>query len=225
MGLLRTIILFMLFLIGCIILRILIFLLYLVPVRRASKQQFICRIISITCKGILTVATFVRKEHVNLSGEKFQKPAIIIANHQSFIDILELLSFSPKIIMMTNHWVWNSPVFGGIIRYAGFFHIDEGYEVCVERMREKVKEGYSIAIFPEGTRTYDGKMKRFHKGAFYLAEALQLDIIPDVYKRQGLGKSVFYLSQFVSGYPEQVQIKHPWLRLSIQLDKLKETPM
>lgn len=41
----------------------------------------------------------------------------------------------------------------------------------------------------------------------------------------GLSKSVFYLSQFVSGYPEQVQIKHPWLRLSIQLDKLKDTPM
>lgn len=177
-GLLRTIILFMLFLIGCVLLRILIFLLYLVPVRRTRKQQFICRIISITCKGILTVATFVRKEHINLSGERFRKPSIIIANHQSFIDILELLSFSPKIIMMTNHWVWNSPVFGGIIRYAGFFHIDEGYELCVERMKEKVKEGYSIAIFPEGTRTYDGKMKRFHKGAFYLAEALQLDIIP-----------------------------------------------
>lgn len=34
----------------------------------------------------------------------------------------------------------------------------------------KVKEGYSIAIFPEGTRTYDGRMKRFHKGAFYLSE-------------------------------------------------------
>ena len=43
---------------------------------------------------------------------------------------------------------------------------------------EKVKEGYSIAIFPEGTRTYNGKMKRFHKGAFYLAEALKLDILP-----------------------------------------------
>lgn len=45
-------------------------------------------------------------------------------------------------------------------------------------MRQKVKEGYSIAIFPEGTRTYDGRMKRFHKGAFYLSEKLQLDIIP-----------------------------------------------
>ena len=48
----------------------------------------------------------------------------------------------------------------------------------MERMRKKVKEGYSIAIFPEGTRTYNGKMKRFHKGAFYLAEALKLDILP-----------------------------------------------
>lgn len=177
-GLLRTAILFTLFLIGCIILRILIFLLYLVPVRRVYKQQFVCRIISITCKGIMAVAIFIRKEHINVPKETFRKPAIIIANHQSFIDILELLSFSPKILMITNHWVWNSPVFGQIIRYAGFFHVDEGYELCVERMREKVKEGYSIAIFPEGTRTYDDKMKRFHKGAFYLSETLQLDIIP-----------------------------------------------
>lgn len=177
-GLLRTIILFMLFVTGCIILRIFIFLLYLIPVRRSYKQQLVCRIINITCKGILVVATFVRKEHINVTNETFKKPAIIIANHQSFIDILELLSFSPKIIMITNHWVWNSPVFGKIIQYASFFHVDEGYELCVERMREKVKEGYSIAIFPEGTRTYDGKMKRFHKGAFYLSETLQLDIIP-----------------------------------------------
>lgn len=177
-GLLRTISLFLLFVVGCLLLRVLIFLLYLVPVRRVYKQQFVCRIISSTCKGIMTVATFVRKEHVNLSGEDFKKPAIIIANHQSFIDILELLSFSPKIVMITNHWVWNSPVFGEVIRYAGFFHVDEGYELCAERMREKVKEGYSIAIFPEGTRTYDGKMKRFHKGAFYLAKTLKLDIIP-----------------------------------------------
>ena len=177
-GLLRTILLFLLFLVGCIVLRGLILVLYLVPIRRIYKQQFIGRLINITCKGILVIAAFVRKEHVNVSNETFKKPAIVIANHQSFIDILQLLSFSPKIIMITNHWVWNSPAFGAVIRYAGFFLADEGYELCVERMKEKVKEGYSIAIFPEGTRTYDGKMKRFHKGAFYLAEKLQLDIIP-----------------------------------------------
>lgn len=41
---------------------------------------------------------------------------------------------------------------------------------------------------------------------------------------KGFGKSVFYLSEFVAEAPEQIRIKHPWLRLNIQLDKLKEKP-
>lgn len=177
-GLIRTILLFLLFFIGCIFLRVLIAVLYLVPVRKSSKQRLVCRLIQITCKGILLLATAVKKEHINKANERFQHPAIIIANHQSFIDILVLLSLSSKILMVTNHWVWHSPFFGAIIRYVDFYYIGEGYEQYMERMRKKVKEGYSIAIFPEGTRTYNGKMKRFHKGAFYLAETLQLDILP-----------------------------------------------
>lgn len=39
---------------------------------------------------------------------------------------------------------------------------------------------------------------------------------------RGFGKSVFHLSEFVAERPEQIRIRHPWLRLSIQLDKLKE---
>ena len=177
-GLIRTVLLFLLFFIGCIFLRVLIAVLYLVPVRKSSKQRLVCRLIQITCKGILLLATAVKKEHINKTNERFQHPAIIIANHQSFIDILVLLSLSSKILMVTNHWVWHSPFFGAIIRYVDFYYIGEGYEQYMERMRKKVKEGYSIAIFPEGTRTYNGKMKRFHKGAFYLAETLQLDILP-----------------------------------------------
>ena len=177
-GLIRTVLLFLLFFIGCIFLRVLIAVLYLVPVRKSSKQRLVCRLIQITCKGILLLATAVKKEHINKANERFQHPAIIIANHQSFIDILVLLSLSSKILMVTNHWVWHSPFFGAIIRYVDFYYIGEGYEQYMERMRKKVEEGYSIAIFPEGTRTYNGKMKRFHKGAFYLAETLQLDILP-----------------------------------------------
>lgn len=177
-GLMRTVLLFLLFFIGCILLRLLIIVLYPMPVRKGSKQHLVCKLIQITCKGILLVATAVKKEHINKTNEKFDRPAIIIANHQSFIDILVLLSLSSKIVMVTNHWVWHSPFFGAIIRYADFYYIGEGYEQYVERMRKKAQEGYSIAIFPEGTRTYNGKMKRFHKGAFYLAETLQLDILP-----------------------------------------------
>src|SRR5690606_22276486 len=48
-----------------------------------------------------------------------------------------------------------------------------------------VEQGYSIAVFPEGTRTSHPPMKRFHKGAFYLAEQLKLDIVPILF--HGLG--------------------------------------
>lgn len=188
MGLLRTIFLFCLFLIGCIFLRLLIACMYLVPIRKTRKKHFICRLIKMTCKAILFIATFVQKETINVSNETFARPAIIVANHQSFIDILVLLSLSSKIVMITNHWVWNSPFFGAIIRFADFYNVEEGYELYVERMREKIKEGYSIAVFPEGTRTYNGEMKRFHKGAFYLAEVLQLDIIPVIL--YGTGKII-----------------------------------
>lgn len=39
---------------------------------------------------------------------------------------------------------------------------------------------------------------------------------------RGFGKSMFYLSEFRSEHPEQIRIKHPWLRLNIQLDRLKD---
>lgn len=44
--------------------------------------------------------------------------------------------------------------------------------------RSLVSRGYSIAIFPEGTRSFDGRIARFHQGAFHVAEALGLDIVP-----------------------------------------------
>ena len=177
-GLARTGGLFLLFFIGCLFLRLLIAVMALLPIRKAYKKQVLCQLIHVTCKGLIHIATFVHKEKINRTGETFKKPAILIANHQSFIDILVLLALTPKLVMITNHWVWHSPFFGAIIRYADFYYVGDGYELYVERMRQKVKEGYSIAIFPEGTRTYDGRMKRFHKGAFYLSEKLQLDIIP-----------------------------------------------
>ena len=47
-----------------------------------------------------------------------------------------------------------------------------------DKLQKKVKEGYSIMVFPEGTRSPDSSIKRFHKGAFLLAEKMNLDIVP-----------------------------------------------
>jgi len=84
----------------------------------------------------------------------------------------------PRVLLFTNRWVWNSPIFGGVVRLADYYPIEEGAENSLKKLRNRIEDGYSILVFPEGSRSPDGRMKRFHKGAFYLAEKLQLDILP-----------------------------------------------
>lgn len=180
-GLLRTAYIYLTFFVGCIVLLIMILLFRIIPIRKKKKKLCVCYAMHYLCRLLLAISTFVKKEKINPQGEDFRKPAVIIANHQSFIDILMILSFSPRIVMLTKDWVWKSPLFGIIIRYVDFYHVGEGYELSINTLQKKVDDGYSIAIFPEGTRTDTGKMKRFHKGAFYMAEALKLDILPVVF--------------------------------------------
>lgn len=116
----------------------------------------------------------------NQSGESFEKPAVIIANHQSHLDLLYTLMLSPKIVVLTNKWVWNCPFYRWIIRYADFLPVADGIEENLPKLEALVREGYSILVFPEGTRSADCRILRFHQGAFHLADRLQLDIIPVV---------------------------------------------
>ncbi|GHT36050.1 hypothetical protein FACS189434_14320 [Bacteroidia bacterium] len=114
----------------------------------------------------------------NLSNETFEKPAVIISNHQSHLDLMCLLMLTPKLIILTNDWVWRNPFYGRVIRYAEFYPVSNGIENAIPQLEDAVSRGYSIVIFPEGTRSVDCSIGRFHRGAFYLAEKLGLDIVP-----------------------------------------------
>ena len=137
----------------------------------------------------------VRKVHIDKHTMDFSKPAIIIANHMSFLDILVVAMQHPKMILLTNKWVYHSPVFGKVVQLAEYYLVMEGVDPATEKLESILQQGYSIAVFPEGTRTPDGVMKRFHKGAFFLAEKLQLDIVPLVLHGTGdtMGKGDFML--------------------------------
>ncbi|MBK5273189.1 MAG: 1-acyl-sn-glycerol-3-phosphate acyltransferase [Bacteroidia bacterium] len=134
-------------------------------------------IISKVCHRLVYVMINVKKKIINQQHEDFSSPAIIIANHQSSLDILPLMMLHPKLIMFTNNRIWNSPLFGKVIRLADYFPAEQ-IESNMGRVAERIKNGYSIVVFPEGTRSEDGRIKRFHKGAFYLAEKLGVDILP-----------------------------------------------
>ena len=129
------------------------------------------------CRRLVYIMINVKKKIINPQQEKFKTPAIIIANHQSSLDILPLVMLHPKLIMFTNNRIWNSPLFGKVIRMADYFPAEQ-IETDLSLVEDRIKNGYSVIIFPEGTRAEDGVIKRFHKGAFYLAEKLNVDILP-----------------------------------------------
>lgn len=128
--------------------------------------------------SVLYSNPFVKKKVIKNPSEDFSKPAVIIANHTSFLDTLAIAMTTHKIIYLVNDWVYQSPIFGKLVRALGFYPVSQGIENGMEKLKEKVEQGYSLVVFPEAERSYNNDIKRFHKGAFYLAEQFGLDILP-----------------------------------------------
>ncbi|WP_184547715.1 1-acyl-sn-glycerol-3-phosphate acyltransferase [Mucilaginibacter sp. FT3.2] len=177
-GFIISIFAFTYFVTGCLILSALGFLFRLNPFNKEKGKLVYHAILARFSWSMIYIMGNVKKEIINKQLADFKKPSVIIANHQSFLDILILVMLNPRLILFTNNWVWNSPVFGAVVRMADYFPVAQGTEESIDVLADRVKKGYSIVIFPEGTRSADGDIKRFHKGAFYLAEALQIDIQP-----------------------------------------------
>ena len=108
----------------------------------------------------------------------FKAPAVIIANHQSHLDLACQLIFTPNIVFLTNRREWNHTLYGLLIRQAEFYPVTLGIDALLPRLRSLVQRGYSIGIYPEATRSEDCRIGRFHKGAFHISEQLDLPVIP-----------------------------------------------
>jgi 1-acyl-sn-glycerol-3-phosphate acyltransferase len=171
-----TIYVYFLFLLGCLLINIQLLLLFPLPIAKKKKRILFNYIIHYSSRMLIFLTFQLKLSNTNRSKLNFSKPSIIVSNHNSFIDIILLLHLSPKLILVVKDWVYDSPLFGLLIRYSGFICIREGVSANLVEMKQRVDQGYSIAIFPEGTRSASSEMLRFHKGAFYAAQELGLPI-------------------------------------------------
>lgn len=114
----------------------------------------------------------------NTTGETFERPAVIVSNHQSHLDLMCLMMLTPRLVILTNDWVWRNPFYGYIIRRAGYFPVSSGIAPTEAHLRPLVARGYSVVVFPEGTRSPSCRIMRFHQGAFSLAARLGIDVLP-----------------------------------------------
>jgi len=153
------------------------FVLFLGP-KREWKERWIHGVIYRFANFVIRRVPGVRFTLDNSVGETFSKPAVIISNHQSHLDLMCLLMLTPKMVVITNEWVWRNPIYGPLIRRAEYVPAAEGVENYMPQLKSLVERGYSVLVFPEGTRSEDCHILRFHKGAFHLAQELGLDIVP-----------------------------------------------
>ncbi len=111
------------------------------------------------------------------------KEYIIISNHLSYLDIPVLMVSMPKNIrFIYKKSLTRIPIFGWSLFLGGYIPIDRSNArnaiESLKKAAKRLKEGVSIAIFPEGTRSKTGITGEFKKGIFMLAEFAETEIIP-----------------------------------------------
>lgn len=111
-------------------------------------------------------------------------PYVFTPNHQSHFDIAALLGYLPGNNRFTaKKQLFAEPVLGAVMRTLGMIPIDrDDTEGSIERLRALRDTAQSVVIFPEGTRSQDGRLLPFKKGAFVAAIELGIPVVPVVCK-------------------------------------------
>jgi 1-acyl-sn-glycerol-3-phosphate acyltransferase len=125
----------------------------------------------------------VKLEIENLEKIPSGQPLIFMGNHQSNFDILALYAAIPvHFSWIAKEELFRIPLFGVAMRRAGYIPLDrsDGRRALksMEEAAGKIREGVSVVIFPEGTRTQDGNLLPFKRGGFLLAAKAGVPIVP-----------------------------------------------
>ena len=163
------------------------------------------------------------REHLQ-SGQSY----IFAANHQGAFDIFLLSGFlGREFKWMMKASLRKVPFVGMACEKAGYIFVDKSSRKAVAKTmddaRQRLVGGTSLAVFPEGARTFSGHMGIFRRGAFQLADELQLPVVPitidgcfDVMPRT----KDFHFAQW---HPLRLVIHPPIIPTSQGADNIKRT--
>jgi len=110
------------------------------------------------------------------------RPVVFMANHQSNCDPPALLAVLPPVLVMVKKEFFRVPIVGRGMVVCGFIPVDrrnrEQALEAVEKGVQALKAGKSFLVYPEGTRSPDGRLQRFKKGVFVMAIKAGAPIVP-----------------------------------------------
>ncbi len=148
---------------------------YIFSKDRESSFQFIS---SYFYKGFFRLAALIvpgLKISIDEGIDKISS-SVIICNHISYLDPILLISIIKKQKTIIKGTFFKVPVFGWIVKNSGYIPssssdiFNTGNADMISKLKDYIKSGGNIFIFPEGTRSKDGSLGRFKKGAFSIAK-------------------------------------------------------
>jgi 1-acyl-sn-glycerol-3-phosphate acyltransferase len=124
----------------------------------------------------------VRLEIHGLDQIPSDRPVVFMANHQSNFDPPALLAVLPPVLVLAKKEFFRVPILGRAMVACGFIPVDRrNREQALEALEKGVqalKAGKSFLVYPEGTRSHDGRLQRFKKGVFVMAIKAGAPIVP-----------------------------------------------
>jgi len=110
-------------------------------------------------------------------GERY----ILLANHASMFDIMAIMAFYPDVSWFGHERLLRIPLFKRMLLMTDYIPMRitniKNTRIMLENLEEMAKHR-TVAIFPEGTRTLDGKLNSFYRGFIHLLRATGNDILP-----------------------------------------------
>jgi 1-acyl-sn-glycerol-3-phosphate acyltransferase len=130
-------------------------------------------------RGVIKGVPFGKLEWKNISPETFLPPCVVISNHQSAVDVMLTVGLPGDVRQTAKKRVFDAPFLGIGCKILGHVMVEPNDpQATLQRCRERLAAGASVHFYPEGTRSADGFLQRFHRGAFELAIELNQEILP-----------------------------------------------
>lgn len=140
-----------------------------------------------TCFWAALYTWIIPAWRINIKGKENiirGRTYVVVSNHQSLLDILVLFNLFFHFKFVSKIEIFKVPLIGWNMYLNQYIRLKRGDRKSVEQMmadaEKSLSEGNSILIFPEGSRSPDGKVKPFKPGAFILAQKMQVPILPIV---------------------------------------------